>query len=92
MYAMVGTSKLSFQNADDASRMANGILANLRSAPGFVTGSFARSADGNNGRSIVVYETEDQARAATERARAAIPADGPVEVVSLEVYEVVAHA
>ena len=92
MYAMVGTSKLSFENSDDAAQMANGILSNLGSAPGFVTGSFARSADGNHGRSMVLFETEEQAKAAAEKARAAIPADGPVEVVSLEVYEVVAHA
>ena len=92
MYAMVGTSKLSFENADDAGRMANAILSNLRNAPGFVSGSFARSADGNHGRSMVLFESEEQAKAATEKARAAIPAGAPVEIVSLEVYEVVAHA
>ena len=92
MYAMVGTSKLNFENADDAARMAGGILSNLSSAPGFVTGSFARSADGKHGRSIVVFDTEEQAEAAAEIARANIPADGPVEIVSIDVYEVVAHA
>ncbi len=92
MYAMVGTSKLNFANADDATQMANGILSNLRSAPGFVTGSFARSADGKNGRSMVMFDTEEQAKAAAESARATIPADGPVEIVSIDVYEVVAHA
>ncbi len=92
MYAMVGTSKLSFENIDDAGQMANGVLTKLRSAPGFVTGSFVRSSDGNHGRSMVLFETEEQAKAAAENARATIPADAPVEIVSLEVYEVVAHA
>jgi hypothetical protein len=92
MYAMVGTSKLNFKNADDAGQMANGILSNLSGAPGFVSGSFARSADGKNGRSMVVFDTEEQAKSAVEIARANIPAGGPVEVVSIEVYEVVAHA
>lgn len=92
MYAMVGTSKLNFAKPDDAAEMANGILSNLSSAPGFVTGSFARSADGSHGRSMVVFDTEEQAKAAAENARANIPADGPVEIVSIEVYEVVAHA
>ena len=92
MYAMVGTSKLNFENPDDAARMASGILSKLSGAPGFVTGSFARSADGDHGRSLVVFDTEEQARAAAESARANIPADGPVEIVSIEVYEVVAHA
>lgn len=92
MYAMVGTSKLNFAHTDDAARMADGVLSSLRGAPGFVTGSFARSADGNHGRSMVLFETEEQAQAAIEKARATIPAGGPVELVSLEVYEVVAHA
>ncbi|MGQ0520010.1 MAG: hypothetical protein ACT4PX_02515 [Actinomycetota bacterium] len=92
MYAMVGTSKLNFENPDDAAQMANGILSTLRGAPGFVTGSFARSTDGNHGRSMILFGTEEQARAAAESARASIPADGPVEIVSIEVYEVVAHA
>lgn len=92
MYAMVGTSNLHFENPDDAPQMANGILSNLSSAAGFVTGSFARSADGNHGRSMVVFDTEEQANAAVENARASIPADGPVEIVSIDVYEVVAHA
>jgi hypothetical protein len=92
MYAMVGTSKLNFENADGAAQMANGILSNLSSAPGFVTGSFARSADGKHGRSMVVFDTEAQAKAAAESARANIPSEGPVEIVSIDVYEVVAHA
>ena len=92
MYAIVGTSKLKFENPDGAPQMANGILSGLRDLPGFVTGSFARSTDGNHGRSMILFDTEAQARAAAETARASIPADGPVEVVSIEVYEVVAHA
>ncbi len=67
MYAMVGTSKLSFENTDDAGRMANGVLSNLRDAPGFVSGSFARSTDGSHGRSMVLFESEEQARARPRR-------------------------
>ena len=92
MYAMVGTSNLNFENPDGAPELANGILASLRSAPGFVTGTYARSADGKHGRSMVVFDTEEQAKAAAETARANIPTGGPVEIVSLEVYEVVAHS
>ena len=92
MYAMVGSSKLNFENRDEAAQMANGILSKLGSAPGFVTGSFARSPDGKHGRSMIVFDTEEQAKAAAENARASIPADGRVEIVSIEVYEVVAHA
>ncbi|MGH3118403.1 MAG: hypothetical protein ACRDQ2_15075 [Gaiellales bacterium] len=41
---------------------------------------------------MVVFDTEEQAKAAAANARANIPADGRVEIVSIEVYEVVAHA
>lgn len=73
MHAMVGTSKLNFENPDDAAQMANGILANPSSTPGFVTGSFARSADGNHGRSMAVFETEEQAKAAAANALGQYP-------------------
>ena len=92
MHAMVGSSKLNFENPDEAGQLANGVLSGLSKAPGFVTGSFARSADGNHGRSMIVFDTEEHAKAAAENARANIPADGRVEIVSIEVYEVVAHA
>ena len=92
MYAMVGSSKLNFENRDEAAQMANGILSKLSSAAGFVTGSFACSVDGSQGRSMIVFDTEEHAKAAVENARATIPADGRVEIVSIEVYEVVAHA
>lgn len=92
MHAIVGTSKLNFDNPEDAPKIAGGILSNLSSAAGFVTGSFARSADGKAGRSMVLFETEEQAKAAVENVRTKLPASGPVEIVSLEVFEVVAHA
>ena len=92
MYAVVGTSKLNFENPEDAAQMANGILSGLRNAPGFVSGSFARSADGNHGRSMILFDTEEQAGTAAKIARSSIPANGPVEIVSIEVCEVVAHA
>ncbi|HUF33703.1 MAG TPA: hypothetical protein VMN58_10910 [Acidimicrobiales bacterium] len=89
MYAIVGVSKL---GPEAKPEMAQGILANLRSAPGFVSGTFTRSPDGKNGRSMVLFETEEAAETAAANARASIPDDAPVEITSIEVYEVVAHA
>ena len=40
----------------------------------------------------MIFETEEAARAVAENAPNMIPADGPTEVVSPEVYEVVAQA
>ncbi|MEZ4503453.1 MAG: hypothetical protein R3C39_12570 [Dehalococcoidia bacterium] len=91
MYAVIGTAKLDPARAGEARQLAKNILAKASEAPAFVSGTFARSADGSAGRSIIVFESEEAARALAERAPAMIPADGPTEVNSLEVFEVVDH-
>lgn len=89
MYAMVGSANLDPDRAEEAVEMAKNILENLSQAPGFVSGAFTRSPDGTAGRSMVIFETEEAARAVAENASSMIPADGPTELDSLEVYEVV---
>jgi hypothetical protein len=46
-----------------ANALVNGILPTVRSAPGFVAGYWLEPADGQ-GFSIVLFETEEQAREA----------------------------
>ena len=92
MYAVIGTANLDPDRADEAVEVARNILENLSQAPGFVSGAFSRSPDSTAGRSMMIFETEEAARAVAENAPKMIPADGPTEVVSLEVYEVVAQA
>ena len=61
-------------------------------APGFVAGYWTRSGD-NHGTGMVVFESEDAARAAAERVRAEGPPDpDAVTIDSIDVNEVVAHA
>jgi hypothetical protein len=58
-------------------------------APGFVTGYWTRK--GNTGLSMIVFDSEEAAVAATERIRSAVPE--PVATIeNIEVREVVAHA
>ena len=89
MYAIVGISRLKPGATPD---VIKNILANMREAPGFVSGTVAWSTDGERGRSMIVFETEEGATAALERALASLPADAPMEIESAEVCEVVAHA
>jgi hypothetical protein len=89
MYAVVGLSRL---NPGATTDVAKGILGGMREAPGFVSGTVAWSSDGERGRSMILFESEDQAKAALERAVANMPADSPIEIESAEVCEVVAHA
>ena len=91
MYAVVGTANIDANRADEAAELAQNILANMSEAPGFVSGILARSLDHTAGRSMMLFETEEAAQAVAENARNMIPADGPTEIVALEVFEVVAH-
>ncbi len=89
MHAIVAASKLKPGATPEVTR---NILEGLRGEPGFVSGAIAWSTDGERGRSMVVFESEDAAKAALERALDRIPPDAPLEVESAEVCEVVAHA
>jgi heme-degrading monooxygenase HmoA len=61
-------------------------------APGFVAGYWTRSED-NRGLSMVVFESEDAARAAAEQLQSQGPPDPEaVTIENVEVREVVAHA
>jgi hypothetical protein len=88
----VGTSEIDVNRADEAVALLNsGLLPGLSQAPGFVRATFARSAAGI-GHSMVVFETEDAARAVAETAADRLPADGPIKLISLDVCEVTASS
>ena len=66
------------------------VVPRISSLPGFVAGYWTRSSDGSNGRSMLVFESEEAAQAAAERVGASIPEGVTFE--SAEVREVVASA
>jgi hypothetical protein len=59
--------------------------------PGFVAGYWTRPSEGNDGLSMLVFESEDAARSAAERLRS-VPPPETVTIDTVEVREVVAHA
>ena len=59
------------------------VVPRISQLPGFVAGYWTRSGDGSNGRSLVVFESEEAAKSAAERIRTAVP-----EGVTLESAEV----
>jgi hypothetical protein len=77
-----------FSEAEAVIRDLEDIVPHLRDAPGFVAGYWIRL-DASHGTSIVVFETEDQARATMppvgSRMRGAT-------VSSVQVGEVVGHS
>ena len=63
----------------------------LSQAPGFVAGTWV-SLDESHGRGMVIFESEEAARAAAEMIKANSPAGDAVTVDSIDVGEVVARA
>ena len=66
------------------------VVPRISSLPGFVAGYWTRSSDGSNGRSMLVFESEEAARTAAERIGGTVPEGVTFE--SAEVREVVASA
>lgn len=71
-------------------RLREVVVPRVSQLPGFVTGYWTRSDDGSNGRSLIVFESEEAARAAVERIGQSVPEGVTLE--SAEVREVVANA
>jgi hypothetical protein len=88
MYAVVGRSTI--RNFDQARKfLREEGIPRLSQMPGFVGGHWVRLGE-NTGASMIIFETEEAARAAKER----FEADPPPSVtpVSLEIGEVQEHA
>lgn len=68
------------------------VVPAVSSVPGFVAGYWTRSDDGSNGLSMLVFESEDAARATADRFRGGTIIPETVTVSRIEVREVVANA
>jgi hypothetical protein len=66
------------------------VVPNAKQAPGFVAGYWVR--DEGEGRGVIVFESEDAARAASERIGEGIGGNPGVTLNSVTVGEVVASA
>jgi len=68
------------------------VVPGVSRAPGFVAGYWSRSDDGSNGLSMLVFDSEDAARAIAERIRGGSMLPETVTVSRLEVREIIATA
>ena len=66
------------------------VVPRVSGAPGFVAGYWTRSEDGSNGQSMLVFESEDAAKAVADQLGSIVPE--AVTLESAEVREVVASA
>ena len=87
MHALV--VRVAIEDPDAALReLQEQTVPRVSQAPGFVSGYWTRK--DNTGLAMIVFESEDAARAASERIRAEPPAE--VNVEDAELREVVARA
>lgn len=81
---------VSISDVEQAERgLRERVVPAVSQAPGFVSGFWMEAGEGK-GHSVVVFESEDAAKAVAERVRSEVPP--VVTVESVEVREVVAHA
>jgi hypothetical protein len=66
-------------------------IPSVRQAPGFVTAHWVRLGE-NSGTSMLVFESEEGAKAAAEQLKTNPPPASAVTINSIEVGEVVEHA
>jgi hypothetical protein len=78
---------------DEAVKSLHGeVIPQIKQAPGLVAGYWMRPLDNDNeGRSIVVFETEEQARAAAQMVQEGNSPTHGVTIIRVETREVVGH-
>ncbi|HEY6399452.1 MAG TPA: hypothetical protein VIX82_18560 [Solirubrobacteraceae bacterium] len=86
MYAVVVKVKLSGQA--DPTMLRERVVPRVSQMPGFVAGYWTRTDE--SGLSMVIFESEENARAGSEQVPSMLPDDATLE--ANEVREVVAHA
>jgi hypothetical protein len=92
MHALV--VRVTIHNADRTRDVLNSqVVPQVSSAPGFKTGYWTWATGGENGLSMIIFDSEENARAAGDRI-SAIATDAPDDVTldGVEVREVVASA
>jgi hypothetical protein len=91
MHAIV--TRVSVQDAETATKnLREEIVPGVSQAPGFVAGYWVRLEGGDEGCSVIAFESEEAARAAAERVREGVRSNPGVTLKDVTVGEVVANA
>jgi hypothetical protein len=85
-HALVSQVSLEGRSPEDAVRLLNDqVIPIVKGLTGFERGIWARTADGSKGMGIVVFDSEDNARAARDGMDTMRPADAP-PITSSEIW------
>ena len=91
---MIGRVEIDADSVAEAeATLRQQLLPAVKEMPGFVSGTWTRSLDDKSGRSVVVFDSEESARAAAEAAKGmAPPPEAPITFGTFEVVRVVVQA
>jgi|SoiMetStandDraft_2_1073263.scaffolds.fasta_scaffold492443_2 hypothetical protein len=92
MHAVVGQVEITGQASEAQKVLDEFVVPNAKALAGFRGGTWARAVDAGTGHSLLLFDTEEAARAAAARIAEGPPAGAPVRFVSTTVCEVVAQA
>ena len=94
MHAVVATVEIEAGKGEEATAsLHQQVVPQVKQTPGFVSGTWARSADGKHGHSMVLFESKEAAEAAATNLQQQGPPPGaPVKIAYVQVYEVLAQA
>ena len=94
MHAVIGQVKIDTSREEEARKALSEIVVpTAKAMPGFVSGTWCRALQDDRGISVLLFESEEAARAAAEQMRSQGPPPGtPATFVSADVFEVVAQA
>jgi hypothetical protein len=90
MYANLVTVRIDTDFSDAIKGLHEQVLPQVKQAPGLVAGYWMRPNDGNQGTSIVIFETEQQAQGAAQMVQQGSSPTPGVTIISVETREVVA--
>lgn len=94
MHGVIVQVKVESGREDEARAMLREVVVpTAKQLDGFASGTWLRALRGGAGRGVLLFESEEAARAAVEEIRAqGPPPDAPVTMESVDAYEVLAQA
>ena len=94
MHGVIVQVKIDSNHEEEAERMLHeAVVPAAKGLAGFTSGTWLRALEGDGGRGVLLFESEEAARAAVERIRSEGPPPGvPVTLETVDAYEVLAQA
>ena len=94
MHGVIVEVRIDPNREEDARRMLHEMVVPMaKGLAGFTSGTWLRALEGGGGRGVLLFESEEAARAAAEQIRSEGPPPGvPVALETVDAYEVLAQA